>query len=252
MNMAQSALISKTYDIDDADLVLDGENKKYILRVRDLPEDEKPREKLLRHGPSFLSLGELLAVVLSVGTRKEGILQMSSRLLKEYGEKTIIEEKNPRKIADALGIPLVKSCQLVACFELGRRFFRTPSGRPEFVRTSKQAYSYLKNMGDLSKEHLRGIYLNSHYRVVHDETISIGTLTSSVVHPREVFKPALEHAASAVILAHNHPSGILSPSPEDIAITRQIVEAGKILGISVLDHIVIAKNRFQSIAVNYD
>ena len=106
-------------------------------------------------------------------------------------------------------------------------------------------------MRDLPKEHLRGIYLNSRYKVIHDEVISIGTLTSNIVHPREVFKPALEYSATAVILAHNHPSGSTKPSTDDILVTKQLIETGKILGVELLDHIIITKNSFASIKADY-
>jgi DNA repair protein RadC len=236
------------------DLILDndGQDKKYILKLRDLPADEKPREKLIKHGPSVLSLAELFAVVLNVGTKKEEVLTMSRRLLKEYGDSAIVNQKDPAKISELLGIPLGKACQIVACFELGRRFFKTPDGRkPLTIRTAGQVYAYLKDMQDLPKEHLRGLYLDAHYQLIHDEVVSIGTLTSNIIHPREVFRPALEYSASAVILAHNHPSGIAKPSDADIVITRQIVEAGKILGISLLDHVIITKNKFESVPVEY-
>jgi DNA repair protein RadC len=236
-----------------SDLILDESDKKYVLKLRDLPADEKPREKLLKYGPSALSLAELFAVVLNVGTKKEEVLSMSRRLLKEYGDSAIVNQKDPQKIKDLLGIPLGKSCQVVACFELGRRFFKTPDGKkPIMIRTATQVYGYLKDMQELSKEHLRGLYLDSHYQLIHDEVISIGSLTSNIVHPREVFRPALEYSASAVILAHNHPSGISKPSEADIVITRQIVEAGKILGISLLDHVIVAKNKFESVPVDYN
>ena len=235
------------------DLILDGQDKQYVLKLRDLPADERPREKLIKYGPSVLSFAELFAVVLNVGTKKEEVLAMSNRLLKEYGDNTIVNQKDPQKIKELLDIPLGKACQVVACFELGRRFFKTPDGKkPVIVRTATQVYAYLKDMQDLSKEHLRGLYLDSHYQLIHDEVISIGSLTSNIIHPREVFRPALEYSASAVILAHNHPSGISKPSEADIAITRQIVEAGKILGIGLLDHVIIAKTKFESVPVDYN
>jgi len=234
------------------DLLLDNQQKQYVLRVRDLPAEEKPREKLVKHGPAALSTAELLTVVLNAGTKKEGVLAMSRRMLKEYGESAIVTEKDPKKLQEALGIPMVKACQLVACFELGRRFFKNAGGkRPFVIRTANQVYDYLKDMRELPKEHLRGLYLDSHYQLIHDEVISIGSLTSNIVHPREVFRPALEYAASAVILAHNHPSGVPKPSEADIAVTRQIVEAGKILGISVLDHVIITKTKYESIPAEY-
>jgi DNA repair protein RadC len=233
------------------ELILD-EDKKYNLKLRDLPADEKPREKLIKYGPQTLSFAELIAIVLNVGTKKEEVLTMSRRLLKEYGNSAVVYQKDPKKIQEMLGIPLVKSCQLVACFELGRRFFKSEEGRkPVTIRTASQVNDYLKDMRDLPKEHLRGLYLDNHYRLIHDEVISIGSLTSNIIHPREVFRPALEYGASAVILAHNHPSGVAKASDADIAITRQIVEAGKILGIGLLDHVIVTKTKFGSIPVDY-
>jgi DNA repair protein RadC len=244
----------KIYNLTDSDLYTNHEeDRPYVLRVRDLAEEEKPREKLLKYGPAMLSLSELLAIVLNAGTKKEGVLSISGRLLKEYGERAIVNEINPKKIAEAFNIPLVKSCQLVACVELGRRFFKTDSaGRPEYLRTAKQVYTHLKDMANLPKEHLRGLYLNSQYKVIHDEVISIGSLSANIVHPREVFKPAFEHSAAAIILAHNHPSGIAKPSLEDLQITEQLVSAGKFLGIHLLDHVIIAKKGFQSVPINYN
>jgi DNA repair protein RadC len=233
------------------ELILD-EDKKYNLKLRDLPADEKPREKLIKYGPQTLSFAELIAIVLNVGTKKEEVLTMSRRLLKEYGNSAVVYQKDPKKIQEMLGIPLVKSCQLVACFELGRRFFKNEEGRkPITIRTASQVNDYLKDMRDLPKEHLRGLYLDNHYRLIHDEVISIGSLTSNIIHPREVFRPALEYGASAVILAHNHPSGVAKASDADITITRQIVEAGKILGIGLLDHVIVTKTKFGSIPVDY-
>ncbi len=252
-----NAVAEKLYIQGNANLFLtdsriENPDKPYILTVNDLPQDEKPREKLIAHGSTVLSVGELLAVILNVGTKKEGVLEMSGRLLKDYGEATIINQTDPKKIEKALKIPLTKACQIVACFELGRRFFKTPVGKPQFLRTAKQVYEYLKDMRELPKENLRGLYLNSHFHVIHDEVISIGSLTANVVHPREVFKPALEYSASALILAHNHPSGIVKPSTEDVAITRQLIDAGKILGIHVLDHIIVTKTGFASVPADYN
>ena len=241
------------YKQKDRDLVLDASQKQYILKIKDLATEDKPREKLAKYGPAYLSVAELLAIVLNVGTKKEDVLAMSRRLMKEYGDTGIVNQKDPKKIAAILDISLGKACQIVACFELGRRFFKTPDPhKPIMLRTAKQVFDYLKDMSDLPKEYLRGLYLDARYQVIHDEIISIGSLTSNVVHPREVFRPALEYVASAVILAHNHPSGEAKPSDADIAITEQIVAAGKILGIGVLDHVIIGKNKFESIPVNYE
>ncbi|TSC89545.1 MAG: DNA repair protein RadC [Parcubacteria group bacterium Gr01-1014_3] len=246
--------LNTIYKIANTELVLDNLEQSYDLRIRDLPPEEKPRERLMKYGPGELSVSELLAVVLNVGTTREGVLAMSKRLLREYGQSAIVDQKSPARIQKMLRIPLIKACQVVACFELGRRFFKDTNkdGQLDFIRTAKQVYEYLKDMRELPKEHLRGLYLNSHHHLVRDEVISIGSLNSSIIHPREVFKPALEYSASAVILAHNHPSGITTPSEDDVQITKQLIEAGKILGIHLIDHIIITKNGFASVPAKYE
>ncbi len=219
--------------------------KKYV--IRDLPNESKPREKLIRDGVGFLSMPELLAIVFNVGSKKEDVLAMSSRILKEYGEKSIATARNPKDVSRDLNIPIGRATQLVAIVELGRRLFeRNPNGG-KIIRTAKDVYAYTKGMEDLPKEHLRGIYLNSHYKVIHDEVISIGTIDANITHPREVFKPALEYSAVAVILVHNHPSGILKPSVDDIVMTQQLIDAGKLLGIDLIDHVIVSRGGFKSI-----
>lgn len=240
------------YFFKENDFLLADSNKKYILRIKDLQDEDRPREKLLKYGAQDLSATELLAVILGIGTRKEEVLSMTSRILKEYGEKNISNQKDARILSNELNIPLIKACQIVACFELGRRFFKQGKGQKITIRTARQVYEYLKDMRDLKKEQLRGLYLNSRYNLIHDEVISIGTLTSNIVHPREVFKPALEYSAAAIIIAHNHPSGSIKPSQGDIQITNQLLKASKIIGIDLLDHIIIAGNKFMSVPAEYD
>lgn len=227
------------------------EIKKYDLKIRDLPDTDKPREKLISQGPAALSTAELLAVILNTGTKNEDVIHMSERIIKEYGERALINHRDALAISKDLNIPLIRAAQVVAVGELGRRFFQKKGGNA-MVRTAKDAYEYLSDMQQLDKEHLRGLYLNNHYRVIHDEVISIGTVDANLIHPREVFKPALEYGAVAIILAHNHPSGIIKPSDADREVTRQIIEAGKIMGITVLDHIIIGKGKFTSIEMPYD
>lgn len=236
-----------TYAHADTDLVLGEGEGRYVLRVRDMDIQDKPREKMLAAGPANLTHAELIAVLLGVGTRKEEVFAMSHRILREYGERAIMSEKSPQRLADSLQIPLTKACQIVASFELGRRFYQRKAGRPLFVRTTRQAYEHLRSMGNLQKEQLRGLYLNSRYQVIHEEIISIGSLTANIVHPREVFQPALEYSAVAVIVAHNHPSGALEPTADDIEATEQLIAAGKVLGVELLDHLIIARNTFISL-----
>jgi DNA repair protein RadC len=236
-----------SYTLADTDIITGEGDTKYILRVRDLPLEEKPREKLLIYGPETLSQAELMAILLGVGTKKEEVMGMAHRILREYGERALTNEKNPQRLADSLQIPIAKACQIVASFELGRRFYQKKAGKPVYVRTAKQAFEHLKSMGSLQKEQLRGLYLNSRYQIVHEETISIGSLTANIVHPREVFQPALEYGAVAIIIAHNHPSGILEPTIDDIAATKQLKAAGHVMGIDLLDHLVIADNKYISL-----
>lgn len=241
----------KLYTLQDTDLFLDNPLKEYILKVRDLPIDEKPRQKLVLQGPEVLSPSELLAVLLNVGSKNEDVMEMSSRIVKEYGESSIFAEKDPSKLGEDLKIPIMKACQIVACGELGRRFYARNSAGFTVIRTAQDAYNHLRGMQNLSKEHLRGLYLNSHNRIIHDEVISIGTITTNIVHPREVFRPAIEYNAVAIVLAHNHPSGNTMPSAEDIEITQQLIKAGKLIGINVLDHVIITKDAYVSIKANY-
>lgn len=239
--------IVTSYTLQDNDQIVSETDERYVLRFRDIPDDQKPREKMITNGIKNLNAAELLSVILGVGTQKEDVLAMAQRIVKEYGEKAIINEEDPRKLADALDIPLVKACQVIASFELGRRYFAKQGGRPIFVRNSRQAYEYVRDMGHLRKEQLRGLYLNSRYQLIHDEVISVGSLTANIVHPREVFQPAIERGAIAIILAHNHPSGRLTPTLADSSITEQLVSAGKLLGIDIIDHLVITSTAFRSI-----
>lgn len=237
-----------SYKIKDSNIIIN-RNKKYKIKtVRDREKDDKPREKMLRLGAKALSSAELLAIILNTGTKKEEVINMADRILKEYGKNSIINEKNPRNIEKEFSLPIVKSCQIVACFELGKRFFKEEKIGTITIRNAKQAFNNLRDMGKLNKEHFRGLYLNSRYKLIHIETISIGTLDASIIHPREVFRPALEHSASAIIIAHNHPSGVLKASTEDLEVNKKLSEAGKILGIEVLDHLIISKNKFISLS----
>ena len=235
------------YQQTDTDLLTNTSERAYVLKIRDLPAEDKPRERLIKHGPELLSTAELMAIVLSVGTKKEEVMEMSERVLREYGEKTIASEQNVKRLRKELDLPETKACQLVACFELGRRFYNKGTGRAIILRTPAQVYDYLKDMADLPKEHLRGLYLNSRYQLIHDEVISIGSLTANIIHPREVFRPALEYNASAVILAHNHPSGDTCPSNEDTAITTQLCGAAALIGIELLDHLIIGQRGYTSL-----
>jgi len=220
-------------------------------KIKATPIEKRPREKLIQGGPDILTDAELLAIVLNTGLWKknyyEDVLELSNRILKEYGSRAVINEKNVEKLIKELEITKVKACQIVACFELGKRFFKKDE-EEVYIRESKDAYNYLKDkIANLKKEQFRGLYLNSRNKLIHDEVISLGTLTTNLVHPREVFQPAVQYSAVAIILAHNHPSGDPEPSEDDIKITQQIIEASKIINIEILDHIIIGKNKYLSL-----
>jgi len=231
--------------------MLDGDAKRYVLKVRDLPNEEKPREKLAALGPANLTTSELLALVLTTGTKKEEVMAMTARIISDYGEKNILHSTDAAALAEELDIPLGKAMQIVACGELGRRFNKTSRNGAAVIRTAKDVYDYVVDMRNLKKEHLRGIYLDTHYQVIHDEVISIGTVDANMVHPREVFRPAIAHGAAAVILVHNHPSGILLPSLADRAVTAQIAEGGELIGIDLIDHVIVTTDSFMSISNDY-
>ena len=243
------------YTLTNFDLLLDEElaagAKPYVFKIRDLPLEDKPRERLEKFGPDALSVAELVAVLLTTGTKKEDVMSMASRIVRDYGERTLSKYTNAKTLAKDLDIPLAKALQIVACAELGRRFFNRPEYGSVLIRTAKDVYNYLADLRTLSKEHLRGLYVNTHHRLIHDEVISIGTINSNLVHPREVFKPAIEYGAAALILAHNHPSGVITPSQADIDITKRLIEAGRMIGIPLVDHVIIGKNKFASIDLAY-
>ncbi len=236
------------YRIND-NLILS--SKQYVLKVRDLPQELQPRERMVANGPGVLSMAELLSVVLGSGTVKEGVLEMTARIIREYGERTLVSEMNPAKLATDLAIPLYRACQIVACGEIGRRLYQKSESGFKTIRSAKDVYEYVQDMRFLPKEHLRGLYLNIHHRIIHDEIISIGTVDTNIVHPREVFRPAIEHNAVAVVLVHNHPSNVPTPSHQDILVTTQLIEAGKMMGIAVLDHVIVTKDEFISINAHY-
>lgn len=224
-----------------------GGNRKYVLMVRDLPNEERPREKLLAGGPESLTPKELLAIVLEKGTRKEGVLSMTERMMREYGERSIFAHTDAQILAKELDIPIGKAMQIVAVGELGRRFFERSRNGATVIRTAEDVFKYTADMHSLTKEHVRGIYLSAHYQVIHDEIISIGTVDANMVHPREIFRPAISCSAAAVILVHNHPSGVLAPSAEDRKVTQQIKEAGSLIGIELIDHLIVSADGFVSV-----
>ena len=206
------------------------------MKIKDLPKIERPREKLEKYGPEKLSNSELLAILLGTGTKGVNVVELANRILKKFsGDK--ISKANVEELKNTFGLGTAKACEIVACFELGKRLL---NGKKAVLLLSPQdVWNELKDIRDNKKEHFVIFFLDTRNQEIKREIISVGTLNSSLVHPREVFEPAVKHLASHVIIAHNHPSGSSDPSEEDLNITKRLVESGKLLGIEVLDHIVV-------------
>ncbi|MFY1113357.1 MAG: RadC family protein [Methanosarcinaceae archaeon] len=217
------------------------------VRIHDLPEEERPRERLVRNGPESLSNAELLAIILRTGSRAENVVSMSSRILSEYSIKQL-SLANIKRLMQIHGIGEAKASQISAVFELARRLETFVEEPKRKVRSPKDVYTLMyPKMREQKKERFITLYLDTKNQILKEETVSIGSLNASIVHPREVFKSALMESSASVIMIHNHPSGDPSPSREDIMVTEKLVEGGKLLGIDVLDHIIIGDGRYVSL-----
>jgi DNA repair protein RadC len=210
-----------------------------------IDKDLMPREKLAKNGVDSLESWELLAIIFGTGHKQESVMELSKRIFQEYSPISITAYKKTEEIITDLGLPPVKSAQLLACLGIGKRVYHNDGG----VRISspEEVWKYCQDTASGKKEILRGLYLNVKNRIIHDEVISIGTVSESLAHPREILGPALRNHASSIILVHNHPSGDVEPSQADRELTRRIDEACKLLGISLLDHVVISEHSFRSV-----
>ncbi|MBN2367963.1 DNA repair protein RadC [Candidatus Woesearchaeota archaeon] len=226
--------------------------QQYVLKIRDFPTEERPRERLMEKGPAVLSNSELMAIILGKGTRQMNVLEMSKGILSRYDLRRLSEE-NVSSLCSIHGLGSAKACQIVACFELGRRLTSSSSEPKAMISCAEDVFRLLHPGMRLKKrEHLIGLFLNTRKRVMKQEILSIGTLDASTIHPREILKPAIKESAAAIIIAHNHPSGDPGPSREDIDITKQIIRASKLIGIPLLDHIIIGDNCYVSLRESSD
>src|SRR3989344_248137 len=214
--------------------------------IHDLPKEERPRERLVKFGEQALSAHELLQVILGRGVAGESVAVMAQKLLTQFGSLQKLAEASIEELSSIKGIGLAKATQLKAVFEIGRRIStQTPSYKSKELTDPKKAYKLIKNkLKDYHKEHFYIIALNSRNHSIAE--VSVGSLNASIVHPREVFAEAIKNKAASVIFAHNHPSGDPEPSEEDLVITKRLIEAGKIMGIKVLDHVIVTKDGYLS------
>ena len=207
--------------------------------VKHWPEDERPRERLVAHGPASLSDAQLLAIIIRNGRAGRSAVDLGRELLERFGSLAGIEQAGIKEICAVPGIGPAKAAELKAAIELGRRYQKPSLAGASFCSSGDIAAYYRPRMKDLKKEMFRCALLDTKNKLIREEVISVGSLSASIVHPRDAFKPAVRESAAAVIFIHNHPSGDIKPSQEDILLTRRLVQAGEVLGIQVLDHIII-------------
>lgn len=222
----------------------------YRLTLKNLPEEERPRERLWKCGPEVLSNAELLAIIIRTGNRSETALALAQRILSELGRDeglSFLIDVSIEELSKIKGISIAKACEIKAAVELGRRLGGRKSTNKIFIHSPKDVADLLmEEMRYLKKEYFKTVQLNIKNQVLTVEDISVGSLNASIVHPREVFQGPIRRSSAAIILVHNHPSGDPVPSKEDIDVTKRLCEAGKLLGIDVLDHIIIGDGVFTS------
>ncbi len=223
----------------------------YRLTLKNLPEEERPRERLWKYGPEVLSNAELLAIIIRTGNRNETALALAQRMLSELGRHEglgFLINISVEELSKIKGISMAKACQIKAAVELGMRIGGLKSTSKVSIRSPEDVANLLMaEMRYLKKEYFRIIQLDIKNQVLAVEDVSIGSLNASIVQPREVFQGPIRRSSAAIILVHNHPSGDPVPSKEDIDVTRRLCEAGKLLGIDVLDHIIIGDGIYTSL-----
>jgi DNA repair protein RadC len=215
-----------------------------MSRIADVVKSDRPREKLEKYGPGKLKDEELLAILLRTGTKEMGVMKLSQKILRDYKDEKILEVgiKDLQKIH---GLGLAKACEIVACFELGKR--KLKGKKTNVILSPKDVWERMSDIRASRKEHFAVFYLDSRSQEIEREIISVGTLNESLVHPREVFEGAIKNNAASIIVAHNHPSGDTEPSQDDVDITKKLVHAGKILDIRVVDHVIVTDKESRSI-----
>jgi DNA repair protein RadC len=222
---------------------------KKSFTIHDLPPSERPRERLQKFGAEALSAQEILALILGRGIAGESVMVTAQRLLSQFGSIKGMTDASVEELSQVKGIGPAKASQIKAAFELANRLEGYPElGKKPVVKTPDEVVSLVRGrLKGKKKEHFLVLLLDTRGQLIKISEISIGSLDSSIVHPREVFKEAISASAASVILAHNHPSGVPEPSEDDIKLTERLVQTGEVIGIEVLDHIVISNNNYVSL-----
>ncbi|MDZ7611733.1 MAG: DNA repair protein RadC [Candidatus Moranbacteria bacterium] len=216
------------------------------MPIKNTPRHQMPREKLIEKGAENLKNSELLAILLRTGIKEKNVLDFSKQILKSHPLEKMagLDYKSLVKIK---GIEAGKACSLLAAFELAKRALDREDNSLPVINSAREAVFHLQEIRKSKKEKLVALFLNARNQLIHKEVISVGTLNANLIHPREIFKPAVDHLAASVILAHNHPSGDCQPSEEDLEITKRLQDAGEIMGIELLDHLILTEKDFQSL-----
>lgn len=223
-------------------------SSEYHATIKEMPLDQRPRERLISYGAGVLSNAEILAILLGTGTGQETSIELAQRILNSQGGMAFLAEATADELEGIRGIGPAKTAQIKAAVELGKRLVATTRWERPVIKSPVDVFHLVgEEMRYLDREHFNVILLNTKNHVLGIENVSVGSLNASLVHPRELFKKAILKSAAGVILVHNHPSGDPEPSEEDKQVTCRMAEAGEIIGIEVLDHIVIGDGRFASL-----
>lgn len=218
------------------------------IMIKDVPKQDRPRERLLELGPQHLSNQELMAILLGSGTRQESVMTLAQRIMMYFEGLNLLRDAAIEELIAIKGIGAAKGVLILAAIELGKRMHKLKPQERYVIRSPEDGADYImEEMRSLSQEHFVCIFLNTKNQILHRQTIFIGSLNASIVHPREVFREAVRRSAASIICAHNHPSGDPSPSQEDIHVTKRLSECGKMIGIELLDHLVIGDRKFVSL-----
>lgn len=216
--------------------------------IKDVPKEDRPRERLLSLGANHLSNQELLAILLGSGTKDESVMTLANRVLMHFEGLKLLKDATFEELTAIKGIGNAKGVLILSALELGKRLSQYRPSERYVIRSPEDGADYImEELRNLNQEHFVVLFLNTKNQIIHRQTIFIGSLNASIVHPREVFREAVKRSAASIIVAHNHPSGDPTPSQEDIHVTKRLQESGKMIGIELLDHLIIGDHKFVSL-----
>jgi DNA repair protein RadC len=221
-----------------------------MVSLNEFPVDERPRERLVKYGVESLSLQELLSLIFGRGVKGESVVNISQKLISNFGSLTKLSEASIEELMEIKGLGLAKACQLKSCFEISKRLEKEECLRKNksvIIKSPRDLFPLLKEkIINFHKEYFMVVSLDNRNKIISVDVVSIGTLNSSLIHPRETFEVAIKNHAAGIIICHNHPSGELKPSEDDLFVTQNLIKAGKLLGIEITDHLIVSKDGYYS------